>query len=117
MNAEAVTQDRPTIPGVLALALSTGAVLSLWLYNALWVGNAGNPAALDAAENVAMLTWMVGWLLVVCAAGAAAVLLVSVIRRIATRVLPLIDIVALGGSTALIVVAVSLAPLWGTGYA
>ncbi len=116
MDAGAVTKDRPTISGVVALALSTGAVLSLWLYHALWIRNAGNPVALDAAENVAMLAWMAGWLLVACAAGAVVVLLVAVIRRIATRVLPLIDIVALGGSTALIVGAVSLAPLWGTGH-
>jgi hypothetical protein len=31
--------------------------------------------------------------------------------------LPLVDIVAFGAATALIVAAVSLAPLWGTAFA
>ena len=48
---------------------------------------------------------------------AAVVLLVAVTRRLAARVLPLIDIVAFGAATVLIVAAVSLAPLWGTAFA
>lgn len=116
-DEKAAARDRLTIPGVVALAMATGAVLALWLHHALWVGNAENPAALDASESVAVLAWAVGWLLVACAVGAAVVLLVVVIRRIAARALPLIDIVALAAATALIVGAVSLAPFWGTGYA
>lgn len=114
---KAATNDRLTIPGAVALALSTGAVLSLWAYHSLWVRNAGTPAALDATEDLAVLAWLVGWLLVTCAAGAAVVLLVAVTRRLAARVLPLIDIVAFGAATVLIVAAVSLAPLWGTAFA
>jgi hypothetical protein len=114
---KAATRDRLTVPGAVALALATGAVLSLWAYNWLWVRNAGAPAALDATENLAVLAWLVGWLLVTCAAGAAVVLLVAVIRRLAARMLPLVDIVAFGAATALIVAAVSLAPLWGTAFA
>ena len=106
--------DRLTAAGAVTLVSAAGAVLSLWFYNSLWVQKAGIPAALDAYEGAAVFAWVVGWLLVTWAAGAAIVLLGVVIRRIIAGRLPLTDLVALGAGTALIVGAISLAPLWAT---
>ncbi|MFB7892693.1 hypothetical protein ACFC1I_10890 [Microbacterium sp. NPDC056044] len=111
---EVTPRDRLTTAGAVALASAAGGLLSLWLHHALWVQNAGTPAALDANEGAAVFAWLVGWLLVMCAAGAAVVLLGVVVRRISARALPLIDIVALGATAVLIAGAVSLAPLWAT---
>ncbi|HKP06782.1 MAG TPA: hypothetical protein VJU58_05975 [Microbacterium sp.] len=111
---EAMPHDRLTAAGAVTLVSAAGAVLSLWFYNSLWVQKAGIPAALDAYEGAAVFAWLVGWLLVTCAAGAAIVLLGVVIRRIIAGRLPLTDLVALAAGTALIVGAISLAPLWAT---
>ncbi|MDT0140936.1 hypothetical protein [Microbacterium sp. PRC9] len=110
----ATSRDRLTTAGAVAPASAAGAVLALWVYRVLWVQNSGTPAALDANENAAVFAWLVGWLLLICAAGAAVVLLASVIGRISARRPPLIDLVALGATAALIMAAIALAPLWAT---
>lgn len=114
---EVATRGRLTALGLVTLALAAGAALSLWIYNTLWVQSAGVPAALDANENTAVVTWLVGWLLVAASAAGAVVLLIRVFRRIPRGRPALLDVFALGATVTLIATAVALAPLWGTASA
>ncbi len=108
-----MTRDRLTALAAWAVGLAAGAACALWWYNSLWVQSAGNPMALDANENLAALAWVVGWLLIACAACLSAVVLVRAIRRSASR-RPILDSVALGVTLLLLVGAVMSAPLWGS---
>ncbi len=92
-------------------------MLALALHNALWVQPAGSPALPHAGETVATLAWIAGWwILKPSALGASLVLLALAARRALRRRGPVLgDGAALALSTALLVGAVLLAPISGSG--
>ncbi len=92
-----------------ALALAVGAVVSFGAGNAMGFLS-------DSAESVFVLTSILGWVLLVWAVVVAGGSLVALIRRaLARRPVPRLELALLSACFALVVLAVSMRPLWGSG--
>lgn len=105
----------PFAVGGLTLAASALGLLAV--FNALW-HHAGSSAALDANENVALLTWILGWCLLVGATAAMVVWLIAATRdALAHRRVSLVNVSLFVAYAAVMIIAVTIAPLWGAGAA
>ena len=105
-------ETRPTVAvPVSALVLAVGAAASFGIDDAVGILS-------GAAENVSVLTWLMGWVLLTWAViigGGYAVLLG--LRSFSRRSVSLAQVVLVVSSLALIAVVMVANPLWGTGSA
>lgn len=109
--------DRMTASAVGVLAMAVGALGLLAGFNALW-HHAGSAAALDANEDIALLAWILGWCLLVNAAVAVAVWLIAVVRNAHEhRRASLANVTVFVVCVVVMMYAVAITPLWGTGAA
>lgn len=109
--------DRMTPPAAGVLAVAAAALGLLATFNALWHG-ARSAAALDATEGLVTIAWLAGWVVLVGAAIAAAAWLVAAIRHaIAERRASIVNAITFAATVAIVILAVIIAPLWGTGSA
>jgi hypothetical protein len=77
-----------------------------------------SPAVFDATEGLATIAWLLGWVLLVGAVIAAAAWLVAAIRdAIAGRRASIINAITFAATVAMGILAVIIAPMWGTGSA
>ena len=101
---------RPTPIGpAVALALAVAALISFGVGAAMGFRS-------ESAETVFVLTWLIGWVLVIWALIVAVGSVVVLIRR--RRAEPPaspVELALLGACFALVILAVFLNPLWGSG--
>ena len=108
--------DRMTSPGAGVLAAAATALGLLATFNALWHGPRGGVAL--TTEGFATIAWVLGWVLLVAAVFAAAAWLVAAIRdAIAERRASIINAIMFAATIAIMILAVIIAPLSGTGSA
>ena len=94
---------------VAAFALAATAVVALSVHRAAWFHT-------ESAESIAVLAWLLGWLLLACAVIVTGVSLIAVLRRVFyRRPVPLVEAAVLCACVVLIVIAITMAPMWGTG--
>lgn len=109
--------DRMTPAGAGALAAAVGALGLLAGHDALW-NHAGSAAASDATEDIAVLAWVLGWCLLACAAVGVAAWVIAVIRNaLASRRASIANPSVFVVCVAIVLWAVTIAPLWGAGAA
>ena len=107
-----VEETSPRLTGigsVAALALAVAALVSFGAGDATGFRS-------DSAERIFVLTWLLGWVLLAWAVVVAVGSLVALIRRARTRrpVSPF-ELALLSACFTLVVLAMSMHPLWGAG--
>lgn len=109
--------DRLTPPAVGVLATAAGALGLLLVFRGLW-HDASSAAALDANEGLATLAWLAGWGLLITAVIASACLLAAAIHDVVRhRQASAVNAIACAASIAIVIVAATISPAWGTGSA
>jgi len=110
MGSVSLVSPRPTPIGpAVALALAVAALISFGVGGAIGFRS-------ESAETVFVLTWLIGWVLVLWAVIVAVGSLVLLIRRRrADPPVSRVELALLGASFALVILTVFLNPLWGSG--